>query len=728
METNYVAKLNEFAQRTRAEVKYEDVAVDGPDHIKTFTQRAVINGQAYSNGVGKNKKEAKQNAAKHALSGLLKEKEDPGYSDAPSTENPPSMVVSQPGPICWLNEYGHKNRIGVKAVESTCMGPSSAPLCCYFVVGNKAYPEAFGRTKKEAKEKAAKLVFDEIGDSKTNGTSTSDESCSTSSQQKEEFNQNILEVCDKKEPSKNLNEYSFETTNYIGLINHYCQKTNRYPDFKHVKTCGPPHNPEFFYKLVISDKEYPEGRGKSAKDAKQNAAQLAWSDLQEQTDFNSQVSYRSSVSEEGAPSDFSTPPSIRFTSDYDSIEHLGKGGFGRVYKARQKLVDTHFAVKIVRCKKKSLREVGALQYLLNPNIVRYYTCWTEDSDYKCDTATDSYSTSQSSSNSSGLYLYIQMELCDKKTLKVWIDERNSHPRDIRRREESLPIAQQIVSGVEYIHSMKLIHRDLKPPNIMFGMDRNVKIGDFGLVTPEDNDDDESLMERTKRTGTRSYMAPEQCNQTTYDRKVDIFALGLIYFELLCLLSTSQEKAATEKIRDRVERLQSPRSDGTPRSDGPSGRLGATGRPFASERRVVHSPRSDGASSRLGATGRPVASERRVVQSHRSDGSSSRIGATGRPVASERRVVQSHQSDGSSSRLRATGRPVASERRVVQSPQSYGSSSRLGATGHPVASERRVVQSPQSDGSSSRLRATGRPVASERRVVQSPRSDGSSSRL
>ncbi|CAI5653677.1 unnamed protein product [Oreochromis niloticus] len=242
-------------------------------------------------------------------------------------------------------------------------------------------------------------------------------------------------------------------------------------------------------------------------------------------------------------------PSDRFLlkffscSQFDYVEELGEGAFGRVLKVKDKLVERYYAIKIIRWKEKALREAKALSDLNHSNIVRYHSCWPGDSGYQSDSTDESCSTSQSSIGSTKKYLYIQMELCDTKTLRHWIDERNKKKssQKSKRRLESLNIAQQMVSGIEYIHSKKLIHRDLKPANILFGQDTKVKIGDFGLVTAENDDDDKTPMERTLDKGTPHYMAPEQESETNYGRKVDIFALGLIYFELLWKISTVHEK-------------------------------------------------------------------------------------------------------------------------------------------------------------------------------------------
>ncbi|GLD56161.1 uncharacterized protein AKAME5_000854800 [Lates japonicus] len=310
METeNYVAKLNEYSQRTRLALRYEDVGAVGPDHIKTFTVRAVLNGKVYPDGVGKNKKEAKQQAAKNALRGLLEEPAECTENAAEASSAPvhPQTGTSNINYICWLNEYGQKNRLIIRPVESSRLGPDNTSLCCSFVVGDKEYPAGYGKTKKEAKEEAAKLVYHEICGGKTTEPR---EDSGISSQQKDKSSQNVSEICEKvKTVNIKPEGGSFAEMNFIGLVNHYCQKTRRTHTFIEVRSCGPPHNRQFFYKLVINNKEYPEGEGKTVKEAKQSAAQLAWSALQEQSDWDSKVSFRSTVSEDSGPTMLSSPTS-----------------------------------------------------------------------------------------------------------------------------------------------------------------------------------------------------------------------------------------------------------------------------------------------------------------------------------------------------------------------------------------------------------------------------------
>ncbi|XP_063048808.1 eukaryotic translation initiation factor 2-alpha kinase 3-like [Engraulis encrasicolus] len=236
----------------------------------------------------------------------------------------------------------------------------------------------------------------------------------------------------------------------------------------------------------------------------------------------------------------------RFEEDFDSVKRIGKGGFGRVFKARNKCDEAYYAVKIVKSTKKASREVKTLAKLQHPHIVRYHTSWIEKTAYRHEDS-DSSNTSMSGSDPAMEYLYIKMEWCEGNTLATWIDEKNRQ-QDPHRRQAAHAIITQIVDAVVYIHSELHIHRDLKPANIMFGKDRKtVKIGDFGLVTVADTEDEDTMMERTKWTGTKSYMSPEQ-NQSKYDHKVDIFALGLIYFELIWFMHTKSEK---RKIWDRV---------------------------------------------------------------------------------------------------------------------------------------------------------------------------------
>ncbi|XP_053116455.1 eukaryotic translation initiation factor 2-alpha kinase 3 isoform X2 [Hemicordylus capensis] len=149
-----------------------------------------------------------------------------------------------------------------------------------------------------------------------------------------------------------------------------------------------------------------------------------------------------------------------------------------------------------------------------------------------------------------VYLYIQMQLCRKENLKDWLNRRCAIEE--RERTECLLIFLQIAEAVQFLHSKGLMHRDLKPSNIFFTMDDVVKVGDFGLVTAMDQDEEEESVltpmpayyRHTGQVGTKLYMSPEQICGNTYSHKVDIFSLGLILFELLYPFSTQMERVRT----------------------------------------------------------------------------------------------------------------------------------------------------------------------------------------
>uniref|UniRef100_A0A1A8EKP9 Eukaryotic translation initiation factor 2-alpha kinase 3 n=1 Tax=Nothobranchius korthausae TaxID=1143690 RepID=A0A1A8EKP9_9TELE len=151
-----------------------------------------------------------------------------------------------------------------------------------------------------------------------------------------------------------------------------------------------------------------------------------------------------------------------------------------------------------------------------------------------------------------VYLYIQMQLCRKENLKDWMSQR-SLPEH-RELSQCLDIFLQIAEAVDFLHSKGLMHRDLKPSNIFFTMDDVVKVGDFGLVTAMDQEEDENdlsaltpdplLTRHTGQVGTKLYMSPEQLSGNSYSHKVDIYSLGLILFELLYPFRTQMERVRT----------------------------------------------------------------------------------------------------------------------------------------------------------------------------------------
>ncbi|XP_036168915.1 eukaryotic translation initiation factor 2-alpha kinase 1 isoform X3 [Myotis myotis] len=156
-----------------------------------------------------------------------------------------------------------------------------------------------------------------------------------------------------------------------------------------------------------------------------------------------------------------------------------------------------------------------------------------------------------------LMLHIQMQLCEL-SLWDWIVERNRRSRECVD-ESACPyvmasvatkIFQELVEGVFYIHSMGVVHRDLKPRNIfLHGPDQQVKIGDFGLACTDiiQNPDwtgrgGKRPPTHTSRVGTCLYASPEQLEGSEYDAQSDMYSLGVILLELFQPFGTEMERA------------------------------------------------------------------------------------------------------------------------------------------------------------------------------------------
>uniref|UniRef100_F7DNB6 Eukaryotic translation initiation factor 2-alpha kinase 1 n=1 Tax=Xenopus tropicalis TaxID=8364 RepID=F7DNB6_XENTR len=157
-----------------------------------------------------------------------------------------------------------------------------------------------------------------------------------------------------------------------------------------------------------------------------------------------------------------------------------------------------------------------------------------------------------------LMLHIQMKLCEK-SLWDWIVERNNHfqesgnsnPYDFVDVRITTRILYQILEGVRYIHSMEVLHRDLKPRNVfLHGADLHVRIGDFGLacrdIFQQSRDswlqkDRSNGLTHTTGVGTCLYAAPEQLKGSHYDFKSDMYSIGIILLELFQPFGTEMER-------------------------------------------------------------------------------------------------------------------------------------------------------------------------------------------
>ena len=198
----------------------------------------------------------------------------------------------------------------------------------------------------------------------------------------------------------------------------------------------------------------------------------------------------------------------KMISHYRILEKLGEGGMGVVYRAHDTKLDRDVALKFLPpeltrdadAKKRFVREAQAASALDHPNI-----CTIHEIDETNDGRT-----------------FIAMACYEGESLKAKIER---GPLEIR---EALDIAVQIAQGLAKAHERKIVHRDIKPANVLITKDGLVKIVDFGLA---------KLGGRTKLTrtaataGTVSYMSPEQLKGDDIDHRSDIWALGVVLYEM-----------------------------------------------------------------------------------------------------------------------------------------------------------------------------------------------------
>lgn len=196
---------------------------------------------------------------------------------------------------------------------------------------------------------------------------------------------------------------------------------------------------------------------------------------------------------------------------YSDLKEIGKGGMATVYKAIDTQLDRPVAIKIIQAqfikdtkfKNRFEREAKALAKLRHQNIVPIY-------DY----------------SSSKKELYYVMAYIEGKTLRNLIDEKSLNHGLIKE------IALSISSALLFAHKNKIIHRDIKSENIFIDSDNNIFLGDFGIVSFLERDNEPQLTQQGSFLGTPAYASPEQIEGAELTPVSDIYSLGVVFYEML----------------------------------------------------------------------------------------------------------------------------------------------------------------------------------------------------
>ena len=222
---------------------------------------------------------------------------------------------------------------------------------------------------------------------------------------------------------------------------------------------------------------------------------------------------------------------------YEILQLLGEGGMGSVYKAMDRELNRPVALKLIRPQlaanpsilARFKQELLLAHQVTHKNVIRIYDLGDADG-----------------------VKFISMEFVDGADLRTLIRERKKFPP-----REAVEITQQICRALDATHNVGVIHRDLKPQNIMRDASGRILLMDFGLARTVEGD---GMTQTGALVGTMEYMSPEQALAKDLDRRSDLFTLGLILYELLTGKTPFKAESVVASLIKRTQERALPVSD------------------------------------------------------------------------------------------------------------------------------------------------------------------------
>ena len=222
---------------------------------------------------------------------------------------------------------------------------------------------------------------------------------------------------------------------------------------------------------------------------------------------------------------------------YEIVDMLGEGGMGAVYKAKDRELNRVVALKVIRpdlarnpaIVERFKHELRLSHQVTHKNVIRIYDLGEGEG-----------------------VKFITMEFIDGQDLRSLIREKKKYPP-----QEAVEIMRQVCQALEAAHSVNVIHRDLKPQNIIRDKNGRVLVMDFGLARTIEGD---GMTQTGALVGTMEYMSPEQALGKELDQRSDLFALGLIFYELLTGKMPFHAESAIASLLKRTQERALPVSD------------------------------------------------------------------------------------------------------------------------------------------------------------------------